>query len=156
MGYDERMKLSPHFSLAELTTTGTGLANVPHPAEVSALVALCDHVLEPVRALLGVPLRVNSGYRSEAVNAAIKGAARSQHMRGEAADVVPVGMDVETAMARIAEAVRAKRLTVDQAIAYHAGGFLHLSYASLTKNRCELLRSSARGGSGGPYAPWTP
>ena len=146
------MNLSPHFTLAELTRTSTGLANEPSPSQVAALTSLCLHVLEPIRALLGVPLRITSGFRGSAVNAAIKGAAGSQHMRGEAADIVPVGIDVEAAMGLIAAA----RLPVDQLIVYPRGGFLHVSYAAQRVNRGELLRSAASGGSGGPYSKWVP
>ncbi len=145
------MSLSPHFTLRELTRTSTGLPNDPSPSQVAALTSLCLHVLEPIRALLGVPLRITSGFRGAAVNAAIKGAAGSQHMRGEAADIVPVGVDVETAMGLIAAA----RLPVDQVIVYPRGGFLHVSYAAQRVNRGELLRSAASGGSGGPYSRWT-
>jgi uncharacterized protein YcbK (DUF882 family) len=146
------LSLSPHFTLRELTRTSTGLPNDPSPSQVAALTSLCLHVLEPIRALLGVPLRITSGFRGAAVNAAIKGAAGSQHMRGEAADIVPVGVDVETAMGLIAAA----RLPVDQLIVYPRGGFLHVSYAAQRVNRGELLRSAASGGSGGPYSRWTP
>lgn len=146
------MTLSPHFTLAELTRTSTGLANEPAPSQVAALTSLCLHVLEPIRALLGVPLRVTSGFRSSAVNAAIKGAPLSQHVKGEAADFMPVGMDVEVAMGRIVAA----RLPVDQLIVYPRGGFLHVSHAAQRVQRGELLRSAAPGGSGGPYSRWTP
>lgn len=142
--------MTPHFTLAEFTRTGTGLPNEPMPSHVAALTSLCLHVLEPIRTLLGVPLRVTSGFRSSAVNAAIKGAAGSQHMLGEAVDFVPVGMDVETAMARIAAA----RIPVDQLIVYPRGGFIHVSYAAGKAQRRQLLRSDAAGGSGGPYHPW--
>ena len=146
------MNLSPHFTLAELTRTSTGLPNEPAPSQVAALTSLCLHVLEPIRALLGVPIRITSGFRGSAVNAAIKGAAGSQHMRGEAADFRPVGIDVEAAMGLIAAA----RLPVDQVIVYPRGGFIHVSYAAQRVNRGELLRSAASGGSGGPYSRWTP
>ena len=144
--------MTPHFTLAELTRTSTGLPNEPAPSQVAALTSLCLHVLEPIRALLGVPLRVTSGFRSAQVNSAIKGAAGSQHLKGEAADIVPVGMDVETAMGRIVAA----RLPVDQLIVYPRGGFLHVSHAAQRVQRNELLRSAAPGGSGGPYSRWTP
>jgi uncharacterized protein YcbK (DUF882 family) len=146
------VNLSPHFTLAELTRTSTGLANEPTPSQVAALTSLCLHVLEPIRALLGVPIRITSGFRGSAVNAAIKGAAGSQHMRGEAADFRPVGIDVEAAMGLIAAA----RLPVDQLIVYPRGGFIHVSYAAQRANRGELLRSAASGGSGGPYSKWVP
>ena len=152
------MNLSPHFRLDELSHTGTGLPNTPGPAEVSALVTLCDKVLEPVRAILGVPLRINSGFRSDAVNAAIGGAKKSQHRLGEAADIVPVGYPggVHAAMVALVDAVKAKRLTVDQLICYPAGGFLHVSYTTTKANRNQMLRSAASGGSGGPYSAWIP
>lgn len=144
--------LSPHFSLAELTRTARGLPNTPGAAEVERLRRLCAAVLEPLRLLWGgLPVRVNSGYRSELVNRAIGGAAASQHLRGEAADIVPPG-DAEQAFAQLAEAVKDHRLTVDQAIIYKSG-FIHVSYTA-TRNRGQLLRSLAGGGSGGPYIPY--
>ena len=144
--------LSPHFTLSELTETSRDLPNVPTAEDVERLRALCVAVLEPVRALLAVPLRVNSGYRSPAVNAAIGGAKTSQHMRGEAADVVPLGVDVEDAMREIV----ASAIPFDQAIAYPNARtpFLHLSHRADGKNRRQALYSDAPGGSGGPYHPW--
>ena len=107
-----------------------------------------------MRDLLGVPLRVNSGYRSAAVNRIIGGSKTSQHMQGLAADVVPVGMDAEEAMQMIAAEVRAGRLPrLGQAIIY-ASGFIHLSLDA-EKPRQQLLRSASRGGSGGPYTAYS-
>lgn len=149
--------LSSHFSMGELTTTSRDLENKPDAAQTAALVALCVRALEPIRALLGVPLRVTSGFRSAAVNKAIKGAAKSQHLLGEAADIVPVGYPggAEAAMACIATEVKKGTILLDQVIVYPIGGFLHVSYTERRANRCELLWSEAAGGSGGPYHPWT-
>jgi len=147
------MQISPHFSLAELTRTGTGLVNEPDEAAKRRLTLLCQEVLEPLRALVG-PLRVNSGYRSLEVNKAIKGAKRSQHMSGEAADVVPVSMSAEQAMGLLAEAVkRGDFPTLGQAIVY-ASGFLHVSIDVADKPRQQLLRCLADGGSNGEYVPY--
>ncbi|MBR4593050.1 MAG: peptidase M15 [Bacteroidaceae bacterium] len=58
------------------------------PAEVKENVtALVDRVLDPVRAKFGWPIVVNSGYRCPARNRAVGGAVRSQHLKGEAADI---------------------------------------------------------------------
>lgn len=149
------MQLSPHFSLAELTRTSTTLPNEPDEASRKRLKLLCDEVLEPLRALVG-PLRVNSGYRSLEVNRAIGGAAHSQHLRGEAADVVPLNLSAEQVMFILAQAIyRGEFPTLGQGIIY-ASGFIHLSIDLPIRPRRELLRSLADGGSGGPYVLYRP
>lgn len=81
--------LTPHFSLEELTQTGTGLQNDP-PVEVAGNMLRLANLLEEVRKLLGdYPILVNSGYRSERVNRAVGGARNSAHTEGRAADIVP-------------------------------------------------------------------
>jgi len=99
---------------------------------------------------------VTSGYRSPEVNARVGGSAKSQHMLGEAADVVPVGLDAPAAMAILADAVRSTGLPVDQAILYPSARvpFLHVSYRRDGPNRGMLLVSQSAGGHGGPYTPW--
>jgi|SRR5581483_5503635 len=82
-----RIKLSDHFTLAEMTaTSATHLDNTPPPEIVEKLRHLCQVVLEPIRARFGIVL-VHSGYRSPAVNEFDHGVSDSQHMRGEAADI---------------------------------------------------------------------
>lgn len=100
--YDPGRKLSPHFMLGEFTKSHVakkcGLPNIPKEEHVLAnLKALCIHVLEPVRLLLKAPLKVTSGYRCQTLNRLVGGSASSQHVLGEAADIVPQGMDVEEA-----------------------------------------------------------
>jgi zinc D-Ala-D-Ala carboxypeptidase len=51
------------------------------------LKGLCENVLQPLRDSIGRPLKITSGYRSPALNAAIRGSKNSDHMRGEAADI---------------------------------------------------------------------
>jgi zinc D-Ala-D-Ala carboxypeptidase len=80
-------QLTPHFTLAEMTTTSTGISNVPNDEQLADLIRLCSSILEPMRELTG-PLTVNSGFRSTEVNHAIGGANKSQHMAGQAADVI--------------------------------------------------------------------
>jgi hypothetical protein len=86
------MKLSEHFSLEEMTYSDTarsnGIPNTPGPRERLALANLCQKILEPVRERFGLPITVTSGYRSEALNRAVGGSRTSQHMTGDAADIV--------------------------------------------------------------------
>lgn len=125
------MLLSPHFSLAEMTRSQTaerlGLDNTPTPEAVEALAALCRLVLEPLRIILGVPIHVDSGYRSPAVNSAVGGAKTSAHLSGRAADIVPVGMSLDRAYTIL----KGGYLQLDQVIReFPPGGWIHVSIAA--------------------------
>jgi len=83
------MNLSPHFTEAELTAsskaTQLGIDNTPNDEIRDNLATLADG-LERVRSVLGCAMGVSSGYRCPKLNAANKGAKRSAHMQGLAAD----------------------------------------------------------------------
>ena len=83
--------LSPHFSLAELTRTSTGLPNEPTPEALVNLQRLAVEVLEPIREHFG-PVIVSSAYRGELVNAAVGGVAGSTHTEGRGADIFVEGV----------------------------------------------------------------
>jgi zinc D-Ala-D-Ala carboxypeptidase len=91
------MKLTEHFTLEEMTKSQTGarkgIINNPGQAEIGNLKALCENVLEKVRAHFGKPITVNSGYRCPKLNRAIGGAKNSQHITGQAADIEIAGVD---------------------------------------------------------------
>ena len=82
------MEFPKHFKLSELLTTGTGLPNVPTWEQAENLRRLALF-LDRIRALFGMPIIVNSGYRSPSVNAKVGGVLTSAHIRGLAADIVP-------------------------------------------------------------------
>lgn len=83
------MNLSKNFTLEELIRTSSTLPNQPSAKELTNLKHLTTQLLQPLRDLWGKPIRVNSGYRSIAVNRAMGGATKplSQHCKGEAADI---------------------------------------------------------------------
>jgi uncharacterized protein YcbK (DUF882 family) len=89
------MKLSPNFSLEELTQSETavrlGLDNTPSKDVEANLVRLA-RLLEEVRRILGRPVMVNSAYRSPEVNKAIGSKPTSQHCIGCAADIRVPGL----------------------------------------------------------------
>ena len=74
-----------------MTRSGVALEhdspNKPNPRQVSAMRELAQHVLEPLRQRFG-PIVISSGFRSQQVNLLVGGAIGSQHLRGEAADIV--------------------------------------------------------------------
>lgn len=87
------MKLSPHFTLAELTYTDhRQFDNTPTQIEISNLQRLAQF-LEIVKATLGgKPVIITSGYRSKAVNDAVGSKDSSHHRLGLAADFRVPGM----------------------------------------------------------------
>lgn len=82
--------------------------------------ALTENVLQPLRDAWGKPLKVNSGYRCKALNAAVGGVPTSQHVKGEAADIA-AGDPVK--LARLAVKLG---LPFDQMILYPT--FVHFSH----------------------------
>jgi len=86
------MKLTEHFTLEEFEYSATAIANgIDNHCPTTLipnLVNLCNQVLEPLRQHLGTPVIISSGYRCPELNRLIGGAANSQHMTGEAADII--------------------------------------------------------------------
>jgi putative chitinase len=84
------MQLSPHFKLNEFTKSDTAIRkridNTPGPIHAANLKKVCEKILEPVRNHFGKPVRINSGYRGPALNAAVGGSSKSQHCNGQAVD----------------------------------------------------------------------
>jgi len=106
------------------------------PAVRENIVALVDNVLDPAREQFGGPISVNSGYRCARHNAAVGGVPASQHLRGEAADIAPAGLQV-TAYG-LKELERLARIIVengkfDQLIIYPT--FIHVSWKRSGCNR---------------------
>ena len=85
------MDLTANFTLEEFTKSTTairmGIDNSVTPEIIHNLQDLCIDVLQPLREWYGKPIRIASGYRSPALNSYIGGAGKSQHMKGEAADI---------------------------------------------------------------------
>lgn len=112
------MKLSPHFTLSELTKTShPELQDTPTNEQIGHLVYLCALVLEPLREMIGRPLLINSGYRSKALNKKVGGVTHSYHLDGLAADL----RCQNTAEARELLAHLKKIPTVDLAMLERAG-----------------------------------
>lgn len=137
--------LSAHFTEEELRGAGA-------PVAVRAnLGRLARELLEPLRAVLGVPLRVTSGYRAPEHNAAVGGSETSQHMDGTAADISPVGLSLYDAAQRIDAAELAGTMPLYGQLIYYpyTTGHIHVSLATRGKVREKLVKL---GGETGGYA----
>ena len=89
------MRLSKNFTLTEFEKSQTairqGLDNTMPEEHLANAKALCENVLQKVRDHFG-PVIINSGYRGEALNKAVGGSAKSQHCKGQAADIEVPGV----------------------------------------------------------------
>ena len=129
------MKITPHFTLTELTHTSTGIENKPNSQQTSALITLCGKVLQPLRDMYGAPIHVSSGYRSPSVNKAVGGARNSQHTLGEAADITVYSREGNK---KLFEIIR-DNLSFDQLINERNFSWIHVSYKSQKENRKQIL-----------------
>ena len=84
-------KISKHVSYKEgvysITAKRLGLNNKPNTYALVNMQVLAENVFEPLRKWVGGPIKINSFYRSEALNKAIGGSSRSQHCQGRAIDI---------------------------------------------------------------------
>lgn len=136
-------QLSEHFTLDELTGSSTAcrlcIDNTPS-AEVVAALTVTAAGLELVRALLGKPMHIDSGYRCESLNRAVNGAVASDHLLGYAADFIcpDFGTPLEIVTCIVTSGIK-----FDQCI--QEGTWLHISFNPRMRN--EVL--TAHFGAGG-------
>ena len=122
------MKLSEHFSLAELTRTDhRTLDNTPDAVALANLNRLALFLEQVKTALGGRVVMISSGYRSKAVNDAVGSKDTSQHRIGCAADFRVPKMTPR----QVVEACIAAKLAYDQIILEfstpNGGGWTHIS-----------------------------
>lgn len=129
-----------YFTIAELCRSNTadrlGVNNRCKQEHVTALIALVDNVLDPLREWYGKPLVVSSGYRCPELNKAVKGSATSQHMTGEAVDI-DTGDRQQNKL--LFEYIK-KNLPFDQLIDESNFAWVHVSFRADGKNRKQVLK----------------
>ena len=118
-----------YFTLTELIRSSTairhGIDNTPDAETIKRLEALVENVLDPLREAYGKPITVTSGYRCPRLNRAVGGAANSQHIKGEAADITAGSPSENLYIYNLL-----KNLPIDQAINERKGSWIHVSYSS--------------------------
>ena len=85
--------ISKHISYAEATDSFTAkrkqIANVPNVTQLNNMKDLAINIFEPVREHFQIPIKINSFFRSIALNISVGGASGSQHCAniGSAIDI---------------------------------------------------------------------
>lgn len=142
------MKLSKDFELSEFTRSDKAeelnIPNEPSADQINSLIDLVNKVIQPLRDLIGKPVIVLSGFRSEAANEAVGGEPNSQHTKGEAADLRVNGYPPEAVAKILVKAWKLKmsEINFDQLIVEPT--WIHVSYRR-GRNRNELLKAIPAG-----------
>ena len=144
------MTLTANFSLHEMTKSETalrkGMPNEPTEADIANLKLLAEKVLQPLRDHYGVGIKVNSGYRSPDVNAAVGGSRTSDHCKGQAADIEIAGIPNATLAQYIKDSLQYTQLILEF---YTPGipdsGWVHVSYDA-NNLKCQTLTATKKDG----------
>lgn len=127
--------------MSELTSSHTarrkGIDNTPNAAQRVALTALVANILDPLREAYGKPIVVTSGFRCPRLNRAVGGVAKSQHMKGEAADIRTLS-DRPSDNKKLFDLIIKLGLPYDQCIDEYGYNWIHVSYTS-QGNRRQVL-----------------
>jgi zinc D-Ala-D-Ala carboxypeptidase len=145
------LRISKHISYKEATQSQTatrkGISNDPDAYQLQNMQLLAEKVFEPLREHFGVPIAINSFFRSQKLNKAIGGAAGSQHTQGRAIDIDDTLGGVSNK--QMFEYIK-NHLDFDQLI-WEFGdnnnpAWVHVSYVSETENRRRVLKASKKNG----------
>ncbi len=139
------MQLSEHFNLKEFTKSETAIRkridNTPNAEHAQNLKNVCEKILEPVRKHFGKPVRINSGYRGPALNAAVGGSSKSQHCNGEAIDFEIDGLPNPELAKWVAENCEFDQIILEFYDPKEGpnSGWVHASYTTKGPNRKQKL-----------------
>lgn len=134
------MTSKSYFSLSELCDSNTakakGIDNAPNEQVKANINALISNILNPLREAYGKPIVVSSGYRCAALNKIVGGAATSQHVLGQAADIHTAN-NTPTENKVLFDLVRSLKLPFDQLINEYGYKWVHVSFSP--RNRRQLV-----------------
>lgn len=143
-------KISKHISYQEATHSNTatrrGIKNIPNDVELKAMKTLAERVFEPLRVHFNEPIKINSFFRSTALNKQIGGSKTSQHCTGEAIDLDALNGITNK---QLYDYIK-NNLEFDQLI-WEFGtdknpDWVHVSYTTTKTNRKQLLKAERKNG----------
>ena len=147
--YTGNERLSKNFKLHEFTdsekATKLGVDNLAHLQNYINIEALCVNVLQKVRDMIEVPIHVSSGFRCRLVNKAAGGVNKSQHTKGEAADIYLIPAESKGWTLWDVLKLIVRHTDFDQLIwetRPNGSKWIHVSFVTYRKNRHNKLRTN--------------
>ena len=146
-------KISKYISYKEATHSRyakeNGIVNKPKAEHIENMQVLAEKVFEPLREWVDNPIRVNSMFRSEKLNTALRGSYTSSHLEGKAIDITSIDGKTNLEMFHYIK----DNLDFDQLIWEYGTEpkWLHVSYENEKDNRKQVLVIKKRG----VYHTWT-
>lgn len=141
------MQLSKNLSLAEMIISSEakrkGISNMPTEEHLANMKKLAINVFQPIRDHFKVPIHISSGYRSLALNKAIKGSKKSQHVLGQAMDIDMDGTSITNK--QIFDFIK-DNLVFDQLINEFDYSWIHVSYNANGTQRKQTLKATKQNG----------
>ena len=130
------IRLSPHFSLFEMTATNHKVENTPTVEAIVNLCRLCNEVLEPARKKYGHPIKVTSGYRCKKLNDLVGGVKTSRHLTGQAADLRVESKELGR---KLFDALK-DQPAIDELLYEHKGSasWIHVAWAEQPRHKINL------------------
>ena len=126
-----------NFKISELIHSETAnkfrINNTPNTQALDNMLDLIYYVLQPLRDKLGKPIIVTSGFRCQRLNQAVGGVPNSQHLTGQAVDIVVNGMTID----QLIQFIRLSDVRFDQLI--NEKQWVHISY-NHGKNRMQYIK----------------
>lgn len=121
-----------YFTIKELcysyTAEKAGIKNIPPEENFKNMIEITIPNMDKIREYLGVPIKVNSGYRCEELNKLVGGVPNSYHVLGLAVDGVPQGITVKEAWEKLKKSSCSE--LIDQCILYEKKGFIHFGFTT--------------------------
>ena len=129
--------MKKNFSLREMVVSSSHPKLLPTSIPISVadnLMNVWFYILQPLREAYGKPIVVTSGYRPTALNSAVGGVKNSQHLTGEAVDIVAQQRSDTDQLGKLIESLH---LPFDQLI--YEGTWIHVSYSA--RQRRQIIKA---------------
>jgi hypothetical protein len=114
-----------NFKKEEWFKTNTGLDNTPKLGILTCLI-YTSKKMQAIKDAINLPIAITSGYRTPAVNKAVKGSPSSKHMQGLACDFYIIGKGIEEGGKIVANACKNNKISFDKILIER--GCIHIQF----------------------------